>query len=193
MATRVLPSPVFISAILPWCKTISADELHVEVPHAEVRRPGLACQSERGRKRGLQCFLQLALEIRVVAFEAFEPRPGLRTSAQECAHRSARRRVSASPAQVVDGCHQRLDAFDVALVLRADEGRDYAIYDLFNVHSCLLSSSIASGLEGGYRLLRCQTLYCIFCGVSRKAPPQNRRPHARDFQEKFGDIGILKV
>ena len=32
-ATRVLPSPVLISAILPWWRTIAADQLDVEVAH----------------------------------------------------------------------------------------------------------------------------------------------------------------
>jgi len=35
VATSVLPSPVFISAILPWCQDHAAEHLHVEVPHAQ--------------------------------------------------------------------------------------------------------------------------------------------------------------
>ncbi len=46
MATRVLPSPVFISAILPWCRMGSADELDVEVTHAYGALAGFADDGE---------------------------------------------------------------------------------------------------------------------------------------------------
>ena len=45
-ATKVLPSPVFISAILPSWSTIAAEQLHVEVPLAERALHGLAHRRE---------------------------------------------------------------------------------------------------------------------------------------------------
>ena len=47
MATSVLPSPVFISAILPWWSTAPPIELHVEVPHVQHAAAGLADDGER--------------------------------------------------------------------------------------------------------------------------------------------------
>ena len=47
MATSVLPSPVFISAIMPAVQHHAADELHVEVAHAERALGGLAHDRER--------------------------------------------------------------------------------------------------------------------------------------------------
>ena len=46
MATRVLPSPVFISAIVPAVEDDAADELDVEVPHVEHAAAGLADDRE---------------------------------------------------------------------------------------------------------------------------------------------------
>ena len=46
MATSVLPSPVFISAILPLVQDHAADQLHVEVPHVERAAAGLADDGE---------------------------------------------------------------------------------------------------------------------------------------------------
>ena len=45
-ATRVLPSPVFISAILPWCSTMPPMQLDIEVPHAQLAPADLAGRRE---------------------------------------------------------------------------------------------------------------------------------------------------
>ena len=63
-ATRVLPSPVCISAILPWWRTDAADQLDVEVAHAERPLHRLAGHREDLRQdvvEGLLDALVLAL------------------------------------------------------------------------------------------------------------------------------------
>ena len=47
VATSVLPSPVRISAILPWCRTMPPIDLHVVVAHADRAAAGLAHGRER--------------------------------------------------------------------------------------------------------------------------------------------------
>ncbi len=54
MATRVLPSPVFISAILPWWSTHAADHLDVEVAHADHALAGLADDRESLRQQSVE-------------------------------------------------------------------------------------------------------------------------------------------
>ena len=46
MATSVLPSPVFISAILPLVQDHAADQLHIEVAHVEDAAAGFADDGE---------------------------------------------------------------------------------------------------------------------------------------------------
>ena len=58
VATSVLPSPVFISAIVPRCSTIAADQLHVEVPHVEHAAAGFA---DDGKGLGQQVVERLAV------------------------------------------------------------------------------------------------------------------------------------
>ena len=47
VATSVLPSPVFISAMLPWCSDRAAHDLDVEVPLADGPLGGFADHRER--------------------------------------------------------------------------------------------------------------------------------------------------
>ena len=57
--TRVLPSPVFISAILPWCSDDAAHQLDVEGAHAQLAAADLA----RGREDLRQRLVEDALEV----------------------------------------------------------------------------------------------------------------------------------
>ena len=80
MATSVLPSPVFISAILPWCSTMRADQLHVEVAHLHGAPARLAHHRKRLGQKLLERLLLGRLD-RVLVRNAFEllrnPRPKL--------------------------------------------------------------------------------------------------------------------
>ena len=85
MATRVLPSPVFISAIVPSVKGDPADELHVEVPHVEHAAARLADHREGLGQEGVD---RLALG---------QPRlEGRRFGAARSASESARSDASSS-------------------------------------------------------------------------------------------------
>ena len=71
MATRVLPSPVFISAILPAVQHHAADQLHVEVAHVEDAAAGLA---DHGKGFGQDVLQKLIFRRTplVVVLDAFE-------------------------------------------------------------------------------------------------------------------------
>ena len=76
MATRVLPSPVLISAMLPAVQDHAADELHVEVPHAEHALARLAADGER---LGQEVVERLALLVEPAAeLGGLRPQLGVR-------------------------------------------------------------------------------------------------------------------
>ena len=105
MATSVLPSPVFISAILPLCSTDAADELHVEVPHVQHAAAGLAHDGER---LGQQVVERLAVG---------DARAELgRLGAQLLVGQRLDRRL-----ERVDLLDERANRFQLALVLGADD------------------------------------------------------------------------
>ena len=114
----------------------TADQLHVEMAHAEGAAAGFADQREGGNQRGLE---------RPRADAACNScrrdrrlRGGSATSALSSAVHAPK---SASESFFISGSSALMapttvaDAFDVALVLRADEARDDAINYFFNVHS----------------------------------------------------------
>ena len=68
MATSVLPSPVFISAILPLVEHRAADELHVEVPHVQHAAAGFAHDRER---LGQEVVERLAVGDALAEFDGF--------------------------------------------------------------------------------------------------------------------------
>src|SRR5271154_1457756 len=112
----------------------AADQLHVEMAHAQRAPPRFAYQCERWHQRGLQRFLHSWLVVRVVALQAFHARldfglqlGGLRRDlgVREFAHLGLER---------VDLLDQRPQFFYVAFVLRADETRYDAIYEFFDIH-----------------------------------------------------------
>jgi hypothetical protein len=59
VATRVLPSPVIISEIAPVVEDDAADELDVEVPHAERPDGSLADEREDLREEVVEGLLAL--------------------------------------------------------------------------------------------------------------------------------------
>ena len=65
VATSVLPSPVFISAILPLVQHHAADQLHVEVAHVHG---ALACLAHHGKGLGQNLVQRLGLRGLALVF-----------------------------------------------------------------------------------------------------------------------------
>ena len=125
VATSVLPSPVFISAILPWWSTMPPISWTSKGRMPEGAHGGLARHGERlveqlvqgGRAGLLQVLLVDALErLR----EALPELGGL--AAQRVVGERLDRRL-----ERVDALHPRQELLDVALVLRAEDLGEKAV------------------------------------------------------------------
>ena len=112
----------------------AADQLHVEMAHAQRAAPRLAHQGEGRHQRGCQCFLQALLVVRVVALQTFHARLHLGLQGSGLRGDLGVRELARIGLERVDFRDQRLQFFHVAFVLRADETRHDAIYDFFDVH-----------------------------------------------------------
>ena len=121
----------------------SADQLHVEMPHPQRAPSRFAHQRKRGRHRRLERLLQASLVIGIVALDAFEPLLHFRPQRERRAGDLLVGQLLHFRLERVDRFHQRLDPLHVALVLRPDEARDYAVYNSFNVHVRFLPLSLS--------------------------------------------------
>ncbi len=152
----------------------AADELHVEVAHADGAAARFAHQGEGGNERRLERVLQFLLVVGIVAFEAFEA--GL--------HFGAQRNGALADLGVGELLHLRLelvdlddirrDFLDVALVLRPDEARNYPVDRFFDIkcHVFWFRRSLAHSSQARLRDNSCKTSTSIVSAraFSCKAP-----------------------
>ena len=171
VATSVFPSPVFISAIFPSCRTIPPISCTSKCRIPSVRRPTSRVSANAGANRRLECLLQFSLVVGIVALDAFKA----------LLHFGPQRRCALGDLRVgellhlgfklVDRDDRRRDPLDVALVLRPDKFRDYAVYNLLNVHVCFLPPSLFR------EVIPLQLDASLFCIVS--ARPRSRKAARR--------------
>ena len=104
-----------------------------------VRRPTSRVSANAGANRRLERLLQFSLVVGIVALDAFEPLLDLGAQRRGTLGNLRVGELHHLGFELVDRRHHRRDALDVALVLRPDEFRDYAVYNSFNVHVWFLS------------------------------------------------------
>ena len=99
-----------------------------------MRRPASRTSCKRGHQRGLERFLQFLLVVRIVALQAFHARLNFRLQLGGLRRNLGVGEFAHLRLERVDFRDQGLQLFNVAFVLRADEARDDAIYEFFNIH-----------------------------------------------------------
>ena len=105
----------------------AADQLHVEVPHAEFPAACLAHQRERGHQRRFQRLLASLLELRIVERKIAETLFHLRSEQRGFLEKLGVTQLFVFRRQSVDRVYQRLNLLEVALVLGADEPGDHPV------------------------------------------------------------------
>ena len=118
----------------------AADQLHVEMAHAQRAAARFADQGERRDQGRLDRILQFLLVVGIGDLEAFHALEDLRPEFRRLRAQFLVGKFFHLRLERVDRLDEGLDALDVALVLRADEARNNAIYDSFNVHNFRLLS-----------------------------------------------------
>ena len=129
----------------------AADQLHVEMAHAELPAAHFAHQGKRRNQSGFQRFLAALLELRIFQRKVAEPRlhlrPELRLFSPESRRRSS---FSNSGASAIDCVDQRLDQLQVALMLGADEpGNNLVDHGIDSHHDPSVRSSEYTSCSSG--------------------------------------------
>src|SRR5208282_2871684 len=151
----------------------AADELHVEVAHADGSAACLADQGERGNKRRLERVLELLLVIWIGALEAFEAGLHFGTQRDSALADFGVGELLHGRLELVDLDDVRRDFLDVALVLRPDEARNYPVDRFFDIkcHVFWCRRSLARRSQARLRDNSCKTSTSIVAAraFSRKA------------------------
>src|ERR1700722_16360857 len=112
----------------------AADELHIEVAHVERAATGFANESECGNDGGLEGLHHQVFEAGIGRIGVFERSLDLLFESEELRFQLfVAERFDFGFARI-DGRDERLQFLDVALVLGADESRDYAVNNLCCIH-----------------------------------------------------------
>ena len=112
----------------------AADQLHVEMAHAQRAPTCFADQRKRRNDCGRECLLHLFAERRVGGIGVFQRRLYLFFERDETSLEVVVAERLDFGLESVDGRDERLQFFDVALVLGADKPRDYAVNNLCCIH-----------------------------------------------------------
>src|SRR5258708_22097420 len=97
------------------------------MPHAEFSPAGFAYQRKSRHQRRLQRFLASLLELRIVKRKVAETLFYLRAKLRDFLEKLGVTQLFVFRRQSIDRVYQRLNLFDVALVLGADEPGDHPV------------------------------------------------------------------
>src|SRR5215472_539018 len=111
--------------------------------HSDRSAAGLARQCKGLRQRWFERLLKLFLIVGIVPFQVFDALLHLCLEGRRTRHKVRVGELLHLRLERTDRRNGRLDALNVALMLRADETRDYAVDYLFNIHLVSLPLCVA--------------------------------------------------